>query len=406
MAEAILCGVAQTIIENLGSAAFEKFGPLWNVKDELESIKNTVSRIQAVLLDAVEQPNHNHQARDWLEKLKDAFYDADDLLGEYKFHVELALQQEETSGNTAEKVRNFFRSIPLVFRNRKMSLRIIELRQKLIAMAEDRNKFYFNEGHVKPQVSLNRETIPCLPNKEVIGRDDDKDAIIKLLLESNNAENVSVIAIVGIGGLGKTTLAQNVYKYEKVNKHFEQKLWVCVSDVFEVTTIAKKIINGIDKDDSMELMRKKRRKFNPEVLMGQVHNMDPLRELVNKIYQKKFLLVLDDMWNENYKIWNDFKSLLIDGAKGSKIVITTRVKLVAEITHPISIYGLKGLSKHHSWFLFEKIAFRNRQETNNTKLVEIGREIVGKCQGVPLAIKSIGNALYFEKKRWVVKDQG
>ena len=80
--------------------------------------------------------------------------------------------------------------------------------------------------------------------------------------------------------------------------------------------------------------------------------------------------------------------------------------MVAEITHPISIYGLKGLSKHHSWFLFEKIAFRNRQETNNTKLVEIGREIVGKCQGVPLAIKSIGNALYFEKKRWVVKDQG
>uniref|UniRef100_A0A7N2LCE7 Uncharacterized protein n=1 Tax=Quercus lobata TaxID=97700 RepID=A0A7N2LCE7_QUELO len=407
MAEAILCGVTQTIMENLGSAAFEKFGPLWNVKDDIESIKKTVSRIQAVLLDAVEQPNRNHQDRDWLEKLKDAFYDADDLLGEYKFHIELALQQEETSGNTAGKVRNFFRSIPLVFRNRKMSLGIIELRQNLIAMAQDRNNFHFNEGHVKPQVSLNRETIPCLPNKEVIGRDDDKNAIIKLLLEPNNDENVSVIAIVGIGGLGKTTLAQNVYNHEKVNAHFELKIWVWVSDVFKVTTIAEKLINGIDKDDSMELMRNKRRKFNPEVLMGQVHNTDPLRELVNKIYQKKFLLVLDDMWNENYKNWNDFKSLLIGGAKGSKIVITTRVKLVAEITRPVSTYALKGLSKDHSWSLFEKIAFRNRQETNNTKLVEIGREIVGKCQGVPLAIESIGNALYFEKKDgWLkIKDK-
>ena len=138
----------------------------------------------------------------------------------------------------------------------------------------------------------------------------------------------------------------------------------------------------------MELMRKKRRKFNPEVYM---------RELANKIYQKKFLLVLDDMWNENYKNWNDFKSLLIGGAMGSKIVITTRVQLVADITRPVSIYDLKGLSKDHSWFLFEKIAFRNRQETNNAKLVEIGREIVDKCQGVPLAIESIGNALYFEK---------
>ncbi|XP_075644420.1 putative disease resistance protein RGA3 [Castanea sativa] len=398
MAEAILCGVAQTIIENLGSAAFENFGPLWNVKDDIESIKNTVSRIQAVLLDAMEQPNRNHQASDWLEKLKDAFYDADDLLGEYKFHVELALQQKGTSGNTAEKVRNFFRSIPLVFRNRKMSLRIIELRQNLIAMAQDRNNFHFNEGHVKPQVSLNRETIPWLPNKEVIGRDDDKNAIIKLLLEPNNDENVSTTAIVGIGGLGKTTLAQNVYNHEKVNTHFELKIWVCVSNVFEVTTIAKKLINGIDKDDSMELMRKKRRKFNPEVLMGQVHDMDPLRELVNKIYQKKFLLVLDDIWNENDKNWNDFKSLLIGGAKGSKILITTRVLLVAKITRPVSIYDLQGLSKDYSWFLFEKIAFRNRQETNNANLIEIGREIVDKCQGVPLAIESIGNALYFEKK--------
>ncbi|XP_065631049.1 putative disease resistance protein RGA3 isoform X2 [Quercus suber] len=172
-------------------------------------------------------------------------------------------------------------------------------------------------------------------------------------------------------------------------------------------TIAEKLINGIDKDDSMELMRKKRRKFNPEVLMGQVHNMDPLREIVNKVYQKKFLLVLDDLWNENYKNWNDFKSLLIGGAKGSKIVITTRVRLVAKITRPISTYALKGLSKNHSWSLFEKIAFRNRQETNNPKLVEIGREIVDKCQGVPLAIESIANALYFEKKEgWLkIKDK-
>ena len=72
--------------------------------------------------------------------------------------------------------------------------------------------------------------------------------------------------------------------------------------------------------------------------------------------------------------------------------------MVAKITHPISTYALKGLSKDHSWSLFEKIAFRNRQETNIPKLVQIGREIVDKCQGVSLAIESIANALYFEKK--------
>ena len=83
MAEAILFGVAQKMIENLGSQIFQEIGLLWGVKDELQSIKSAVSRIQAVLQDAVEQQNHNHQIRDWLEKLKDVVYDADDLLGEF-----------------------------------------------------------------------------------------------------------------------------------------------------------------------------------------------------------------------------------------------------------------------------------------------------------------------------------
>ena len=221
-------------------------------------------------------------------------------------------------------------------------------------MAEDRNNFHFNEGYVKPQVSLNRETFPCLPNKEVIGRDDDKNAIIKLLLEPNN--EVSVVAIVGIGGLGKTTLAQYIYNDEKVNTHFELKIWLCVTNVFEVKAIAEKVINGIDKDNSMEPMRKKCLAINSEVLVVQIHNMDPFKELIKKINQKKYLLVLDDLWNEDCKSWNDLKSLLIRGGKGSKIIITTRAKLVAEITRPISTYTLDGLSKDHSWSLFEKIA--------------------------------------------------
>ena len=95
------------------------------------------------------------------------------------------------------------------------------------------------------------------------------------------------------------------------------------------------------------------------------------------------------------------------GAKGSKIIITTRVQLVAEITSPVSIYTLKGLSEDESWSLFEQIAFRKGQKTNNPRLIEIGKEILVRCQGVPLAIKSIGSVLCLEKteSKWsYVKD--
>ncbi|KAL4601035.1 hypothetical protein ACB092_11G242600 [Castanea dentata] len=379
MAEGMLLAVAQKIIEDLGSWAFKEVASLWNVEAELENIKNTVSTIQAVLRDAAEQQTHSHQVKDWLEKLKDAVYEADDLFGE--FYSE-ALRQGGMSGNITKKVRNFLStSNPLVLRQ-EMSGKINAMKQKLNAIAEDRKLFHLKEYHVEPPVSMDREeTHSFVLDEKVIGREDDKEAIIKLLLEPNDEENVSIISIVGIGGLGKTTLAQFVYNDKNIKEHFELKMWICISDVFDVKMIIQKIISatGMEPVD---------------------HSMDKLQDQLRKIInQKKYLLVLDDVWNEDPHQWEILKDLLVGGAKGSKIVITTRARLVAEITCSVSIYTLKGLNEKQSWLLFKQIAFRKGrgQGTNNPRLEEIGREIVHKCQGIPLAIKSIGNVLRLEK---------
>ncbi|KAL4601032.1 hypothetical protein ACB092_11G242500 [Castanea dentata] len=387
MAEGMLLAVAQKIIEDLGSWAFKEVASLWNVEAELENIKNTVSTIQAVLRDAAEQQTHSHQVKDWLEKLKDAVYEADDLFGE--FYSE-ALRQGGMSGNITKKVRNFLStSNPLVLRQ-EMSGKINAMKQKLNAIAEDRKLFHLKEYHAEPPVSMDREeTHSFVLDEKVIGREDDKEAIIKLLLEPNDEENVSIISIVGIGGLGKTTLAQFVYNDKNIKEHFELKMWICISDVFDVKMIIQKIISAtVEKleDHSVEKLED--------------HSMDKLQDQLRKIInQKKYLLVLDDVWNEDPHKWESLKDLLIGGAKGSKIVITTRAGLVAEITCSVSIYTLKGLNEKQSWLLFKQIAFRKGrgQGTNNPRLEEIGREIVHKCQGMPLAIKSIGNVLRLEK---------
>ncbi|KAM3686116.1 hypothetical protein ACJW31_11G173100 [Castanea mollissima] len=379
MAEGMLLAVAQKITEDLGSWAFKEVASLWNVEAELENIKNTVSTIQAVLRDAAEQQTHSHQVKDWLEKLKDAVYEADDLFGE--FYSE-ALRQGGMSGNITKKVRNFLStSNPLVLRQ-EMSGKINAMKQKLNAIAEDRKLFHLKEYHVEPPVSMDREeTHSFVLDEKVIGREDDKEAIIKLLLEPNDEEYVSIISIVGIGGLGKTTLAQFVYNDKNIKEHFELKMWICISDVFDVKMIIQKIISatGMEPVD---------------------HSMDKLQDQLRKIInQKKYLLVLDDVWNEDPHQWEILKDLLVGGAKGSKIVITTRARLVADIACSVSIYTLKGLNEKQSWLLFKQIAFRKGrgQGTNNPRLEEIGREIVHKCQGIPLAIKSIGNVLRLEK---------
>ena len=118
--------------------------------------------------------------------------------------------------------------------------------------------------------------------EDVIGREEDKNAIILLLLESNMEENVLVIPIVGIGGLGKTTLAQYVYNDENVKSYFKLKMWVCISDVFNLKVILEKIIASATSNalGNLEI----------DQLQSQLHE---------NIFQKKYLLVLDDLWNED-----------------------------------------------------------------------------------------------------------
>ena len=131
--------------------------------------------------------------------------------------------------------------------------------------------------------------------------------------------------------------------------------------------------------------------------------MDQLQnKLRQNLNQKKYLLILDDVWIEDKESWCELKRLLMGGAKGSKVVVTTRTKLVAEITSTISPYFLEGLSKSQSWLLLKQMAFKKEQETVDPNLEAIGMEIVENCQGVPLAIKTIGRVLYFKntKDEW------
>ncbi|XP_065628877.1 disease resistance protein RGA2-like [Quercus suber] len=265
-----------------------------------------------------------------------------------------------------------------------MACKIKATREKLNDIATDWKNFHLKlvERPLKTQdVTRDRDpTCSYIGEEEVIGREEDRKAIIDLLLDFDVKDNVSFICIVGIGGLGKTTLAQYVYNDKNVEGYFELKMWVCVSDDFDVKKIVEKIIESVTK-------RK------PENL-----EMDLLQnKLREQLYQKKYLLVLDDIWNENEERWCALKRLLMGGAKGSKVVITTRTNMVAEITSAISPYFLKGLSRDQSWSLLKKMAFKKGQETINSNLEAIGMDIVEKCQGVPLAIRTIGKVLSFKE---------
>ncbi|XP_065617732.1 putative disease resistance protein RGA3 [Quercus suber] len=206
------------------------------------------------------------------------------------------------------------------------------------------------------------------------------------LLDSNIEENVSVLPIVGIGGLGKTTLAQLVFNEEKMQKHFDKKLWVFVSNDFDEKIIVEKILESA-------------KGKKPENL--QMNTL--INDLQKEIDGKRYLLVLDDVWSDDSQKWDSLKRLLLSGERGSKILVTTREEKVAKISKTIEPYFLRGLNEEESWSLFKQKAFEKGQEPENLRITEIGMEIVRKCKGIPPAIMTIGSLLYFKysEQEWL-----
>ncbi|KAB1227590.1 putative disease resistance protein RGA4 [Morella rubra] len=320
MADTFLFNIAGSIVKQasgrLGSRVLKELGLLWGVKGELEKLRNTVSAIQALLLDAENKQAGDNAIKHWLERLNDVVYEADDLLGD--FSTEGLLREMITQGRKKTKqVRIFFsKSNQLAYRL-KMDCQIKKIREKLDAIEANR-KFHLEQRNVDQTGALSNkkwnDSHSCVAGEQVIGRENDKKAVIELLMDSNIKENVSILAIVGIGGLGKTTLAKHIFNDEKIKESFEVKMWVCVSEIFEVQKIV---------EETLELATKK--KPETTVLETLVDN------LKKEIEGKKYFLVLDNLWNEDGEKWMSLETLLVGGARESRILVTTRSEKVAKI---------------------------------------------------------------------------
>ncbi|KAB2608233.1 disease resistance protein RGA1 [Pyrus ussuriensis x Pyrus communis] len=345
--------LAAKLIERLISIAFEEICLAWGVKADLQRLGRTMPTIRDVLLDAEEKQEHNKQLRSWLQQLNDVFLDVEDLLDEFEYE---ALRRQVVRGSgTTRKVRRFFsRSNPVAFRLR-VGHEIKDIRERLHELKDDKNfanlRTVHHHPHLGDHVRENRNTTHSfVPASEVIGDDH----------QGGDNRNMSIIPIVGFGGLGKTTLAKLVYNDEKVVGSFELRMWQYVSVDFDVTRLTKEILGSALGTQISERL-----------------SLDQLQaQLRDALKDKKILLVLDDVWNEDRIKWSELRDLLKDGAKiGSKILVTTRNISVA------SIMGAVG-----TYINLEVLSFEDKgQERQHPSLYEMGKDIVRKCGRVPLA---------------------
>ncbi|XP_045787897.1 putative disease resistance protein RGA1 isoform X3 [Trifolium pratense] len=387
MPEQIPYGVAASLINRLASATFCEFGRIYDVMDELERLKSTVESVRAVLLDAEDKQQQNHAVEIWIRRLKDdVLHPADNLLDEFVIE-DMRHKMDESHKNKVTQVLHSFSPNRIAFRH-KMANEIEKIQKKLNDVVKDMSGLNLKTNIVVVELSntIRRETSSFVLQSDIIGRENDKKKVIKLLRQSHRNHNVSLVAIVGIGGLGKTALAQLVYNDGEVKNIFEKIMWVCVSDNFDVKTIVKNMLHLLTQE-----------KIYDNLSLENLQNM-----FRDELTGKRYLLVLDDIWNESFEKWAQLMTYLMCGAKGSKILVTTRSKTVAQTMGVSDPYVLNGLTEEKSWDLLKKITFGDDTIGVSRSLESIGMKIAKNCSGVPLAIRTLGGLLHgqSEEKEW------
>ncbi|KAL6297113.1 hypothetical protein ACE6H2_005255 [Prunus campanulata] len=404
MAEALVSVVLEQLVSITRKQIEEEVRLVVNVDREVENLIFHFNAIQAVLQDAEERQVKEANVRNWLRNLEDVSYDINDVLDEWNTEIlkhQIEKEEEKEGKNVAltkRKVRFFipspsvcFGSIGKVILRRDIAVRIKEINEKLTEIAILRKNYNF-QNTIRATEKLERvETSSFVQVSSIIGREEEKNRLMSMLLSESSQQRGSpfvVIPIVGMGGLGKTALAQLVYNDENIKTHFDTRIWVCVSDPFEEIKIAKAIVEKLNKGDN---------RINST-------SLQPLLECRNEyISGKNFFLILDDVWNPTISNWEPLMEALQNSAIGSRILVTTRKETVATVIGATAdhVIHLNILSDKDCLQLFNKIAFFNRERDD--QLEDIGRKIVKKCNGLPLAAKTLASLMRYKNTRneWV-----
>ena len=410
MADAFTSALVGHFVSRALQRIEDEVGMIKNVKEDVKKFKKSLCYIQDLLADAESRQLDSNLLKHWLSDLEDLSYNIDDVLDEWNSVIlksKIEKEQEggdgdegETSSAVPPKQVCFpvlsscfcFKQANEVIKHRDFATRIKELNEKLDGIKKEGQDYGLVLGAIRqcPQqqnttssvIKPRARTISLVNENEIRGRDAERESLVRKLL-GESRKRIDIIPIVGMGGLGKTTLAQLVYNEDRVKTNFDERIWVCVSEPFDLIQISKAVI---------------------EALGGNTQNCEQLETSVQRICElisgKKFLLVLDDVWTEDREEWEKLKQSLNNGVEGSRILVTTRKENVAKMMGAtIGMITPKILSDGDCWEIIKQLAFVEGEDEEINRLQEIGRKIASKCKGLPLFAKILGSLMSLKRSK-------
>ncbi|XBH60398.1 hypothetical protein VPH35_115003 [Triticum aestivum] len=389
----VLDAFASYVLRMLTEMASEEVHMLLGFRREIDKMDIKLRDLKNFLADSDRRNITNKSVQEWVAQLKRAMYEAADIL-------DLCQLNAMERGMCTADVGCFN---PLLFCMRNPSYahdigtRIKALNKRLDIIKERSAAFSFiplgsyedrsSKVHGSHSGNKRRETSGEFDRSGVVGEKIEQDTrkLVEIMLsEKEGNTNIMVVAVVGVGGIGKTTLAQKVFNDEALNAEFEKTIWLSINKDFNEVELLRTIITQA----------------------GGVHGGDQALAVLQPILAttlkgKKLFLVLDDVWNHG--AWNDvLKTPLANVvAPGSRVLVTTRDETIARRMKVVPPHHhVDKLDEEDAWSLLKKQLISTEIDDHDIDMLkDIGVQIVAKCDGLPLAVKVMGGLLCQKDKK-------
>ncbi|KAB2599204.1 disease resistance protein [Pyrus ussuriensis x Pyrus communis] len=375
MAEAVV----SFVVERLGDLIIQEAKFLHGVRDQVEAARTELQLVQGFLKDADVKQRDDETVHILVAKIRNAAYDLEDVIE--IFVLEVALKREGgimkflkrsvyvlKEGVDLHKIGSEIEKITTQVSNFRSSLQthnIMEIRDPrgATSLYERRQKLRRSYSHII--------------DRDVVGLEADVRQLVMHLVKKEPRHQV--VSIWGMGGLGKTTLAKQIYRHDEVRRHFGSFVWVCISQQCQVRDVWEQLL--IKLISASTVQREEIAKMKDDEIAKRIYLLQQ---------ESRCLVVIDDIWS--IETWESLKAAFpLNQRTESRILLTTRVKKVA--LHAADRNGIlhqpRPLNEDESWQLLEKIAIFGREEITSEvvgKMKEIGKKMLQHCAGLPLAV--------------------
>nr|UBY06896.1 NBS-LRR disease resistance protein [Dasypyrum villosum] len=382
----VAAGALSPVIRKLGELLVGEYNLEERVSKGVQSLLTELELMHAVLRMVGEVPAEQLKEPDriWAGKVRDLSCDMEDVVDDFLVRVDEGSSNKPTS--MRKRVNKFLKKTTKLFGKGKalhqISDAIEEARDLAKDLADLRKRYELdmcstsNGATIDPRVlSLHKD------EGELVGIDRTRDELIKTLIceDGSSKEQLKTISIVGVGGLGKTTLAKAVY--EKIKAQFDCVAFVPVGQNPDIKKIFKDLLYGLDNEKFSDIHNTTR---DENLLIKQISDF---------LVDKRYLIVIDDIWKG--EVWRSLNCVLYKNKLHSRVITTTRNVSVSEAclsSRDDMIHKMKPLSDEDSQILFFRIIFQSEEKCPED-LQAVSREILKKCGGVPLAIITIASLL-------------